>query len=497
MGAAAFLLTHWPFTPEMLSQALQEASGRQVRIGRFTKTYFPPGCIAEDLRFLRHKNPGGPPIITVKRLTIEASLTGLIGTRKRITRVQVVGMRLTIPPKSTEAPGNNVLLNAGPGGKSLVISEVSADGAELEFLSRDRDKKPYLLHIQKLGIAGIGSGRAMDFRVTLRNTEPPGLIQAGGKFGPWNAKDAGATPASGTYTYDGIELSVFRGIAGEGKARGTFWGTLGSLQTKGSVDVPAFSLDGTSHPVSLQTSYEATVNATNGDVLLHPALARFRQTQIEVRGSIAGHEKEDGKTASFEVAVPQGRVDDLLYLFSRGEPGLSGLLNARGKFLWPPDGRKFLESIHLDLQVGMSQGHFTAPDTQDSINRISKSAGGETKKQENTDLRTVLSRITAAIRMSGGVAHIAQARFDVPGADATVEGTYNVIDQRTDLHGTLDTRGHLSDTTSGFKALVLKAMGPLFKKRDSERMIPFAITGSYGETAVTIDWKRGLLGKKN
>ena len=45
-------------------------------------------------------------------------------------------------------------------------------------------------------------------------------------------------------------------------------------------------------------------------------------------------------------------------------------------------------------------------------------------------------------------------------------------------------------TTSGFKALVLKAITPLFKKEKSARIIPFDITGAYGNTSVGIDWKR-------
>ena len=52
----------------------------------------------------------------------------------------------------------------------------------------------------------------------------------------------------------------------------------------------------------------------------------------------------------------------------------------------------------------------------------------------------------------------------------------------------LDTKGRLSDTTSGFKALVLKVITPLFKKKHSVRMVPFKITGAHGTTSVGIAW---------
>src|ERR1017187_2330776 len=153
----------------------------------------------------------------------------------------------------------------------------------------------------------------------------------------------GETQLSGTYTYDDIDLSHFKSIFGMGHARGQFAGHLSQIQTRGSVDVAAFRVDGSNHTVSLATTFDATVNGTNGDVLLQPAVARYRRTSIEVRGWIAGHEGEKGKTAAFDVTVPKGRVDDLLFLFTKNQLGMSGNVAINGKFLWPPGPRKFLE----------------------------------------------------------------------------------------------------------------------------------------------------------
>jgi hypothetical protein len=275
-------------------------------------------------------------------------------------------------------------------------------------------------------------------------------------------------------------------------ARGRFSGRLSQVETNGSVDVSGFRVDGSNHTVPLATRFEATVNGTNGDVLLTPAVARFRRTRIEVRGWIAGREGEKGKTASFDFSVPEGRVDDLLYLFTRDQPGMSGNVKVTGKFLWPPGPQKFLEKIRMDMVFGMNDSRFTSPNTQGSIDRISESAQGEKKKEQDEDLRTVLSQVRGNIQLRNGIAAISNGGFQVPGADTAVHGTYNVLNQRVDLHGTLDTQGHLSDTTSGFKALVLKAITPLFKKRGSTRIVPFEITGSYGNTTVGIDWKKDL-----
>ena len=489
LAGIGVLATHWPFTRENLTRALESATGRPVQIGTFTPSYFPPGCTAGQVRVLHNHDRGGEPLITIERLAVRGSLTGLFRSPKRLAVVHVTGMRMRIPPKPEKGGGGNpVLLNSGAGGQSLVISKIVADGTLLEFLPREGEGTVYRLKVDRLTITDAGGGAPMLYRATLTNSEPPGLIRSEGKFGPWNPSDIGATPVSGSYTYDEIDLGHFHGIAGKGRARGTFAGPLSRIRTSGRVDVAGFEVDDTRHPVELATTFDAVVNGTNGDVYLKPAIARFRRTTVEVRGWIAGHEEEKGKTAAFDVAVRQGRVEDLLYLFSKSRPGMTGNVAFDGKFLWPPGPRKFVEKIRLDLDFKMDGSRFTKGSTQDSIDRISESARGESKKQEDEDPRTALSQIRGNIQLRDGIAAIERAGFGVTGATATVRGTYRLRDQRVDLHGVLDTRGRLSDTTSGFKAVVLKAITPFFKKKHHVKMVPFKITGSYGDTSVAIDW---------
>ena len=488
--AVVLLAIHWPFTEKAITHALEAASGRPVQIRTFSKTYFPPGCIAEGIRFLRHKHPADPPIVTVEKLVVQGSIAGMLTSPKRLSAVRVVGMRMVIPPRTPDEAPAMVPLNSGRGGEALAISKITADGVMLEFLSEDRGKTSYLLKIDRLGITDVGSGTRMSYRATLTNTEPPGVIQSEGKFGPWNPNDVGATPVSGSFTYDNIDLGIFKSISGTGHARGQFAGPLARIQTHGNIDVSAFHVDGGDHSVQLATTFDATVNGTNGDVSLTPVVARFRGTRIEVRGSVAGHEGGKGKTADFDVSVPKGRVDDLLYLFNKDEPGMSGDVTLNGKFLWPPGPREFLEEIRLDLAFGMGGSRFTNPNTQDSVDHLSESAGGESKKMQNEDPRTVLSQLRGNIQVRNGISAISNASFDVPGAHATVRGTYNLLNQRVHLQGTLDTKGNLSDATTGFKALVVKAITPLFKKEKSVRIVPFQITGAYGNTSLGIDWKR-------
>ena len=474
-----------------MTDALEQASGRQVQIRTFHTSYFPPGCTAEGIRFLRHKHPELTPIITVERMVIRSSFTGMISSPTRLSLVRAIGTHMIVPAEREEG-GNPTLLNSGPGGKTLAISKITADGAVLEFVRKDRREQPYVLKIDRLAVTNVGFGKPMSYAATLINTEPPGTIRAEGKFGPWNPNDVGATPVAGKYTYDNIQLGHFESLYGVGRASGEFSGPLAKIETRGRVDVSGFRVEGSNHQVALATAYQATVNGTNGDVQLAPAVAQFRHTRIEARGSIAGGNGDSGKTVKLTFTALEGRVDDLLYLFTEGPPGMSGNVKLNGQFVWPPGPRKFLEKIRMSIDCGIDGSRFTSDNTQGSIDRISESAQGEDKKELDHDGQTVLSQVRGNISVRDGVATLSNGKFQVPGAHARVHGTYNLLTHRVDLDGTLDTRGTLADATTGVKAVMLKVITPLFKKRGPERIVPFTIQGSYGNTTVNIDWKRRL-----
>jgi hypothetical protein len=89
--------------------------------------------------------------------------------------------------------------------------------------------------------------------------------------------------------------------------------------------------------------------------------------------------------------------------------------------------------------------------------------------------------------VKNGVATLSNVSFSAPGTRAQIQGTYDLLDRKVDLHGTLYTNGKLDDTTSGFKAVVLKAVGP-FLKQKSVTVVPFAITGTSSHPAFALDF---------
>jgi hypothetical protein len=477
-----------------LIDVLQERSARSVEIRSFRRTYYPPGAIAERIDFLHRKHKNKPPLIQVQKLVIKSTYLGLFMPPKKIDQVHVIGMRMTVPPRSPDGRRHDVIpLTAGPPGPIAAIGTITADGALLEFLPGKPGKVPYRLVIDKLTLDGVGDNRPISFRATLFNTKPPGVIHASGQFGPWNEDDPGRTPVSGSYTYDNANLGVFAGISGTLSSTGKFSGILDHIEAAGQADVRGFSVETSSHTVHLTTEFKAVINGTDGDTSLQPVIAHFLRTTVNAKGGVAGDEGQKGKTTALDLYVDDGRIDDLLCLFTTDRrPPMTGHVSLHAQARVPPGPHQFLEKLQLDGDFGIGIGKFANPKFQGSIDRLSKSAQGETRDQEKKDPDTVLSDVKGHTSVRDGIATLSHISFNVPGASAQLHGTYHLITHNVDLHGTLRTTGNISDTTSGFKALLLKLITPFLKKKASMKVVPFKITGTYEKPNVSLE----LTGKR-
>jgi hypothetical protein len=127
------------------------------------------------------------------------------------------------------------------------------------------------------------------------------------------------------------------------------------------------------------------------------------------------------------------------------------------------------------------------PHTQAGVGKLSESAQKAEKWGHPEDPATVLSNLKGHVVAKDGIATLSNLSFSVPGAYARMHGTFSLVDHNVDLHGTLVTTGKVGDATTGLKAVLVKAVTPLFKKRASARIVPFKITGKYQHTTVALD----------
>jgi hypothetical protein len=486
---AILLALNWPFTQAAVTKTLEDRFVRDVKIRKFRVTYFPPGCVTEGIEFLHRQRKDLPPLITVQTLTIRASYSGLLRIHKLINDVQVAGLHVLVPPKNPDALRQTFPLTNSTSGKTLTIGEITTDGAVLEFISEQpgsAEKDKFTLKIDHLILDHVGQSDPITFHARFSSPEPPGEIRSDGRFGPWNTADPAGTKLSGSYTYRHATLGVFEGIAGTLSSQGKFSGTLGHIDAEGSLDVPDFKVS-SGHAVHLISNFRAAIDGTNGDTYLTRVESHFGRTTVISQGDVKGHPGQHGKTAMLGMSVSQGRIEDLLGLFTgSAQPAEIGAVRFQTTVELPPGPQAFLRRLRLDGELGIGSGHFTSSKIQEPVNRLAESARGETKAQEEVDSATVLSNLKGHFSASGGIAKLSEISFTEPGTLAEIQGTFNLVDKNLNLRGVLTTNGKLADTTSGFKAVVVKALGPLITKK-SVTVVPFAITGTSSHPSFALD----------
>jgi len=484
--AAILLALNWPFTQAAVTKALEDRFARDVKIRKFQSTWFPPGCVADGVEFLHRERKDLPPLITVQTLTVRAGYSGLLRMNKQVNDVQVTGLHLLVPPKDPRGSRHTFPLTNSTSGKTLAIGEITADGAVLEFISEQPVEDRFTLRLEHLTLNNVGEGVPITFHAHFTNTEPPGEIRSDGRVGPWNEDDPASTELSGSYTYADAKLGVFEGIAGTLSSKGKFSGTLGHINAEGDFDVPNFNVSG-GRVVHLTSNFHALIDGTTGDTDLTRVESHFGRTTMISQGDIKGHAGQHGKTVMLTMSVSQGRIEDLLGLFvASARPAETGDVRLQTKVQLPPGPQAFLRRLRLDGDFGIGGGRFTDPKVQGPVNRLAESARGETKDQEKVDPAIVLSNLKGHVSANGGIAKLSRISFTEPGTLAEIEGTYNLVDKNLNLRGVLHTSGKLADTTSGFKSLVLKAIGPFIKKK-SVTVVPFVITGTSSDPSFALD----------
>jgi AsmA-like protein len=473
-AAAVLLAIKWPFTRERVTHQLQDATETTVQIGSFKPEYFPyPGCVAQQVTFRKAGN--SQPLMTVGTLTIQGSFFGLFTKHVSIVRAQ--GTHIALPPFSSgESLGGN---NQG----GTIIDQLVADG---DVLPKNAGAQPTRFLLRRFELRGLGGERALSFQTVLENPKPPGEVSASGSFGPWKSGSAASTAVSGRYAFRHADLSVFHGIAGTLSSDGTFRGTFRHLQVHGTTDTPDFEAAHSGHKFRLNGQFRALVDATNADVTLEQAAALLGRTTIAAQGRIAPTLRGQGKTASLDLAVRDGRIEDVLLLFvkERRSP-LMGLTSFRAHVTLPPGRDPFVRKVKLEGEFGIGSARFTSPETEKSLTGLSMRARGKKDKVEE-DPERVLSDLRGQVALSGGIATFTDLSFTVPGARAQLHGTYNLVNERINLRGLLRMDSSLANAASGIKSFLLKALGPILKSNHRGEVLPVSITGTYAHPSYHI-----------
>jgi hypothetical protein len=466
-------------------QALKDTYESDVTLAHLQVRVFPTIHADGEGLVLRYRGRTDlPPLIAVTRFTADMSWIGLLRSPAHVDHVRLTGLHIAVPPRQSESAVPKSVSSQRKI-RRFVIAKLDADGTLLEILSGKPEKDPLTFKIHRLTLWGAGPQDPMAFRASLTNALPVGEIESDGQFGPWNNNQPSLTALSGNYTFRQANLSVFRGISGMLSSQGRYRGVLEAIQIRGTTDTPDFKLDVSGNPVHLKTEFQAAVDGTDGDTRLEPVNAQWGTISLTAYGTIEHKAGSEGKTIALDVTVPDGRLEDILRLGVKSSRAImTGAIAFHTKLVLPPGDQDVVEKLRLNGQFRTLAAHFTKPEIQHKVNELSNRGRGD---PEEADQGRVSSNFRGTFTLAEGVMTFKNLAFAVPGAEIDLNGTYGLRSEELDFHGTASLQAKLSQTTTGFKSFLLKAVDPFFKGKNAGAVLPIKISGTRDSPSFGLD----------
>jgi hypothetical protein len=479
----AYLATHYePLIRDRLVAAIEQKYQSKVHIQALHVNLLPrPVVTGEGIELRWHDRTDVPPMVTLRGFTIHAGLRALLSKPIHIASLDLDGLKLTLPPKTD--PGRTAHGNANASsspGEALVVDEVTANGTFLQILPKVEGKEPLEFDIAKLTMHSVGPGRPMEFQASLTNPKPPGLIESTGHFGPWRSDEPGDSPVDGHYTFTNADLSVFSGIRGILTSTGDYKGKLNQIGVSGTTDIPDFRVSSSNHKVRLQTTFQATVDGTNGDTYLHPVDARFLATELICNGKVEHRPGTPGKFIDLDVKTTKGRVDDLLALAVKGSPAMAGQVSLSTSLLLPPGQGDVINRLQLAGKFGIGGAKFTSGTIEKDLSELSIRAQGRPKELSRADEESlqVTSDFRGDFTLGAGKLTLTRLTFSLPGAQVRMSGTYGLKSEVMDFNGLFRMQAKVSQAFTGWKSTLLRLADPLFAKHGVGTEVPIHIGGT-------------------
>ncbi len=452
-----------------------------VQVSSVHITFFPRVQVIVEGLVLRHKDRTDiPPLIEIRKMTVDAGLLAVLGRRHEISRVRLEGLQIHTPPR---VPGGRPMIHGSTTDFQekypIVVDEIDADDALLVLLRKPSDagKPPNEFAIHRLVMNGFSFAHPAAFHAILTNPKPRGEIRCDGQFGPWQADEPSETPVSANYTFNHADLGTVKGITGILSSIGHFAGPLNYLTVEGETDTPDFALRTAAHPMALHTDFQAVVDGTNGNTVLTSVIAKFLHTTLLTHGAVVDvYPGVKGRTIALDAVSTDSRIEDLLSLAVKGDkPVMTGAATLKTRIVIPEGDVDLIERLRLDGQFGLAEVHFTNSSVQGKIDALSRRGQG---KPEDLDLTNELSNLKGRFKMNKAEIAFSDLTFDVEGASVALAGIYNVDGGQLDFRGKLRMHAKLSQTMTGWKSVVLKPFDQFFKGPHGGSEIPIKISGT-------------------
>jgi len=487
--AAILVIYFWRFPPlnrEWVVETLEKHYQCDVELKSFSASFFPAVSIAgEGLVLKRRDRANLPPLASIRKFSVSADWLGLLRQPRHFRQVRLEGLVMVIPPRQSQAQAKKDR-QVSP----FVLDEVFADGAMLSILPANLNKPPHVFEIHKLRMQSAGLGQPMSFQITLTNPTPVGQIQSSGRFGPWNTDEPSLTPVSGNYTFSHADLSTIRGLGGTLSSHGSYEGVLSHIQVQGETDTPDFDLGISGNKLRLKTQFSAVVDGVDGDTLLQPVSARLLGSTIVARGGVTQVAGRNGRIILLDVSAKPARLEDFLHLAVKSTtPSINGAASVQAKFDLQPGEEEVAKRLKLDGSFSVQSAHFTNPEVEAKITSLSRRGQG---KPRDDDLQNARFDMQGHFVLANSQVTFSSLSFSVPGAAVQLQGTFGLLSQALDFHGTLRLQAKVSQTATGIKSLLLRPVDPFFEGKGAGTVLPIKITGTREEPSFQLEIGKAL-----
>jgi hypothetical protein len=461
-------------SPWMRQQAVKMLENRfdsTAEIQDLQVSFFPTiSAHGTGLSLRHHGRTDVPPLIVIPEFWATESWRAFLGKPWHLQSVRLRGLAISMPPHREGPPA---LKKTGE--IPVQVDELTCEDATLEILPNDPAKLPHIFVIHHLVMHSVGLDHSAPFQAALTNATPPGEITAQGQFGPWNIEDPRETPLSASYAFKDADLGVFRGISGILSSEGKFGGVLEKIEVEGETTVPDFEVKISGHPMMLKTKFNATVDGTNGNTLLHPVLAYFGRSTISATGGVVKAFSTKGREVVLDVSASNARMEDLLALAVKSDkPLMTGFVSMRTDFDLPPGEPEIEDRLKLNGRFGVTKARFTDEKVSDKVKDLSRRAEGDPKDE---DAGSAVSALSGHFALNDGVITFRGLTFRVTGANIQVDGTYGLESEKLDFHGKATLDAKPSQMVTGVKSVLLKPFDPFFRK-EGKTELPIKITGT-------------------
>jgi hypothetical protein len=434
--------------------------------------------------------PNAPPMLTVDSFEFQTGWRELLKPTTRVVSVKVRGLQVNVPPKNVRSGGITDDSNRrGQPRLGIVVDTIECTDAKVVIETSTPGKKPLEFAISSLVLKDVGAKQPFNYEAVLVNPKPVGDVRSSGHFGPWQDDNPRDTPVDGSYEFTHADLSSIHGIGGILSSTGRFGGTLGQIAVQGVTDTPDFRLDVSDHALPLHTEFRALVDGTTGDTRLDAVRARVGRSELTASGAVIRSDKVPGHSTDLRVVMEKGRIEDMLVLGLKANPTLMrGALALKTHIVIPAGPVSVSRKMRLEGTFAIRGAEFNNAQMQQKVDALSMRAQGKPKLANARDADVVASTLTGKFSQADGVIDVSELDYQMPGAEAKMEGKIELVASTFEFHGKVRTQATASQMTTGWKSLILTPFDGLLKKNGAGLELPVKVTGTRSTYDLRLDF---------